>query len=150
MKSLAASLLLCISANSAYDYQGPPPDVRTTDTENLVYLVLGEIPRMPQRALSAIRGTYIVDTKTIWLRDDFDASDPENVAHLVHELVHFIQYYEADSKDRALPCGRELEREAYEIQNKFLLANDRPGLERKLVQFSQGLSGCKRDDESPA
>jgi len=148
MKSLVASLLLWINANSAYEYLGEPPDVRTTDTESLVYLVLGEIPRMPERAKTAIRGMYDVDTKTIWLRDDFNPDDPENVAHLVHELVHFIQYHEADNNQKKLPCGRKLEREAYQVQNQYLLAHHVPGLEKELVHFVQALSGCGKD--SPA
>jgi len=142
MKSLAAFLLLWINANSAYDYQGDPPEVRTTDPEELVYLVLGEIAWVPARAKASIRGMYDADTSTIWLRDDFDPGDPENVANLVHELVHFIQYTEANTSGSKLPCGRELEREAYKIQNLYLRANNIPELERKQVKVAQSLSPC--------
>lgn len=149
MKSIVVSLLLWINANSQYEYFGEPPVVRTTDPESLVYLVLGEIPRMPARAKGAIRGMYDADTKTIWLRDDFNPDDPENLSHLVHELVHFLQY---QPENRAVrPCGRLLEREAYGIQNKYLKAHHLPGLERKLVQTTEQLSGCgKNGSDDPA
>ena len=140
MKSVVVSLLVWLNANSHYEYFAEPPVVRTTDPESLVYLVLGEIPRMPARAKTAIRRLYGVDTKTIWLRDDFNPEDPENLSHLIHELVHFLQYRPENRELR--PCGRELEREAYEIQNKYLAAHNLPRLEHKMVKFTEQLSGC--------
>jgi len=140
MNSVVAALLLWINANSPYHYTGEPPVVQTTDPEALIYLVLGEVPRIPDKARSGIRGLYDSETRTIWLRDDFNPEDPENRAHLVHELVHFLQH--ASGVSRPFRCQRELEREAYELQSKYLVANNLPPVDTAATRWSRSLTGC--------
>ena len=120
MNAVVASLILWINANTAFDYQGGPPQVRLTDPDNLVYLMLGEVWRIPKTAREGLRGLYDAESRTIWLRDDFDPQNKRHQGHLVHELVHFLQY---DSPPSGHPCGESLELEAYSVQNKFLRAH---------------------------
>ena len=141
MKLTATTLMLWINANSVYDYTGEPPRIVITDPESLVYLMLGEIHLMPERAKRGLMGLYDPGTETIWLRDDFDAGDPEHRSHLLHELVHFVQYRQADHG--RLACGRELEREAYRIQNAYLATQDLPPVREMGAGFSQAGPDCE-------
>jgi hypothetical protein len=140
VKSIAAALLLWINANSGYEYAGDPPHITTTDPENLAHMILGEIAWIPERAKSGLKGLYVVDTQTIWLRDDFDPQRQEDLSHLVHELVHFLQYQQGDAQ--RLACGRELEIEAYNIQNRYLSTHDLPTIKTVGAWLSQSFTGC--------
>ncbi len=131
MKGVAASLLIWINTNSGYEYLGEPPKIVKTDPEALVHLLLGEIWRIPERAKRGLMGLYDSETRTIWLRDDFDPKDYKDLSHLVHELVHFLQY-EGHRSD-GLVNQTHFETEAYEIQNHFLRTHDLPPIKRTTV-----------------
>lgn len=131
MKSIAAALLIWINSNSGYEYLGDPPKIVKTDPEELAHLLLGEVWRIPERARRGLMGLYDVDTRTIWLRDDFNPEDHKDLGHLVHELVHFLQY-EAQRKD-GLAIQAYFETEAYAIQNRFLRAHGLPSVKRTTV-----------------
>ena len=122
MKEIAAALLIWINANSGFDYVGDPPKIMQTDPENLAHLILGEVPRIPEKAKTHLMGLYDVETETIWLRNDFDPTDHKHRGHLVHELVHYLQY----QGDRARDIANDpnLEPEAYALQNRYLRAHD--------------------------
>lgn len=146
MKEIAASLLLWINANSAYDYDGMPPRIVTTDPESLVYLILGEIPIIPERARTGIKGIYDIETRTIWLRHDFDSASYGDRGHLVHELVHFLQHRRLG--DEGMSCGRQLELQAQQIQNRYLRQH---GLTpRRLMARLVGQSSACGDAATPA
>lgn len=140
MKVIATALILWINANSAYDYAGDPPRVVTTDPESLAYLMLGEIPWIPERAKLGLKGLYDPQSETIWLRDDFDPDDPADRSHLLHELVHFMQYRQADAAH--VSCGQGLEREAYDIQNLYLAAHGLPPVKGDGVGFAPLRDDC--------
>lgn len=116
MKEITAALLMWISVNSGYEFPEMVPKTVLTDTENLIYFVLGEIPRIPPKARTALKGAYDPQTHTIWLRDDLDMSNQKDLSHLVHELVHYLQDQQVLTKLNR--CEAELE--AYEIQNQYL------------------------------
>ncbi len=131
MKNIAAALLIWINANSGYEYLGEPPKVVKTDPEALAYLLLGEVWIIPERAKRGLMGLYDVETRTIWLRDDFDPTDDRDRSHLVHELVHFLQYegqYGSGFANQA-----DFEAEAYAIQNLFLRVHNLPPVKRTTV-----------------
>lgn len=131
MKSVAAALLIWINANSGYEYLGEPPKIVKTDPEALVHLLLGEVWIIPERAKRGLMGLYDVETQTIWLRDDFDPMDYKDRSHLVHELVHFLQY--AGQRRDESANQSDFEAEAYEIQNRFLQAHHLPPIKRATV-----------------
>ncbi len=131
MKSIAAALLIWINANSGYEYLGEPPKVVKTDPEALAYLLLGEVWIIPERAKRGLMGLYDVETRTIWLRDNFDPNNYKDRSHLVHELVHFLQY--EGQRGDGLVNQSDFESEAYAIQNRFLRAHDLPPIKRTTV-----------------
>jgi hypothetical protein len=131
MKGIAAALLIWINANSGYEYLDEPPKVVKTDPEALAYLLLGEVWIIPERAKRGLMGLYDVETRTIWLRDDFDPKDYKDRSHLVHELVHFLQY--EGQRAQGLVNQSDFETEAYEIQNRYLRAHDLPPIKRTTV-----------------
>jgi hypothetical protein len=131
MKSIAAALLIWINANSGYDYLGEPPKVVKTDPEALAHLLLGEVWIIPERAKRGLMGLYDVETRTIWLRDDFDSKNYKDRSHLVHELVHFLQY--EGQRGDGLVNQADYESEAYTIQNRFLRAHGLPPVKRTTV-----------------
>ncbi len=113
MKEITFSLLTWIAANSVYEMPSTTPRVVTTDVENLVYLALGEVPIIPQRARTGLKGLYDPATRTIWMREDFDRGRDRHL--LVHELVHFLQH---DQPARAPPEPR-IEAEAVRLQTLY-------------------------------
>lgn len=131
MKSIAAALLIWINANSGYEYLGEPPKIVKTNPEALVHLLLGEVWIIPERAKRGLMGLYDVETQTIWLRDDFDSRDDKDRSHLVHELVHFLQY--SAQRGNGSVNQSDFETEAYEIQNRFLKAHGLPPIKRTTV-----------------
>ncbi len=131
MKSLAATLLIWINANSGFDYLGEAPKIVKTDPVALVHLLLGEVWIIPERAKRGLMGLYDVETRTIWLRDDFDAEDQKDRSHLVHELVHFLQY-EA-RRGGGVVNEADFEAEAYQIQNHYLRSHGLPPIKRTTV-----------------
>lgn len=63
---------------------------------------------------------------------------------LVHELVHYMQ--EQDGAYGVVPnCERWMkrEREAYDIQQRWLMANRRPGARRNAARFPTILFDCR-------
>ena len=69
MNSIAVALIIWINANSGYVYSGAPPRIVTTDPESLAYMMLGEIPWIPERAKLGLKGLYDPQSETIWLRE---------------------------------------------------------------------------------
>jgi len=64
-----------------------------------------------------VKGLYHKDDKIIYLRDDWDQYNLIDRSFLLHELVHHRQI-ESNYK-----CRQEKEKEAYELQFKYLIEN---------------------------
>lgn len=68
-----------------------------------------------------IAGYYNDDTNAIYIRDEptqHMSSDRFQEVVLVHELVHFLQYY--DGTWQKVQCKQELEMHAYEVQDAYV------------------------------
>ena len=61
---------------------------------------------------------YDFETKTIILREGFDINTVHDKSILLHELAHHLQYQNYKNENAA--CLGELEREAYDLQDKWL------------------------------
>ncbi|MCM2277778.1 MAG: hypothetical protein NDJ89_06850 [Oligoflexia bacterium] len=90
-------------------------------------------PTDPQncRGLAAF---FHTETRRIVYRDTFDMENDTDNSFLVHELVHALQFeVRGSALFETCPAAREAEREAYEIQNRYL---KRQG---QFARFGEGL-----------
>ena len=126
MKELTLALLMWISSNTPFAYDGQdPPAILSADQEQLVRLMYeGEVPRGLDVASVTVDGLYNYRDGKIYLHEHLDLAMPEGRAVLVHELVHYLQYQKG--LEKSLPCMRELEPPAYAAQAKYLKQHDRP------------------------
>jgi hypothetical protein len=60
---------------------------------------------------------YDSEEKTVYIQKK-NYSDKTNMSYLIHELIHHYQFESGNNKK--VRCINELEKEAYEIQVKFL------------------------------
>ena len=68
---------------------------------------------------------YDIKTKTIYLHDQTDLSTLEGKSTILHEYVHFLQFaYGLDQS--VFVCMNELEKDAYELEIKYLIDNGEP------------------------
>ena len=56
--------------------------------------------------------------KTVILNENFDINQIHDQSVIFHELVHHLQYN--DGEDKRVKCMGELEKEAYNLQDKWL------------------------------
>jgi hypothetical protein len=63
-----------------------------------------------------VRGLYHWDSATIYLRDEWNATDLESQAILLHELVHHMQAFNGVPHD----CRAELEPQAFRLTARWL------------------------------
>ena len=74
---------------------------------------------------SEVEAFYNVNTKHIYLHDQIDFSTFEGRSIVLHEYVHFLQsVYGLDQS--VLVCAKELEKDAYELEIKYLIDNGEP------------------------
>ncbi len=72
-----------------------------------------------------VESFYEVKTKTIYLHDQLDLSTLEGRSTILHEYVHFLQF--AYGLDQSISvCINELEKDAYELEIKYLTDNGEP------------------------
>ena len=70
----------------------------------------------PDVAENNVVGLYDSRTNTIYLRHDWDSSNPADVSVLVHELVHYLQF----RAGLRFACPEEREELAYRAQAQWL------------------------------
>lgn len=106
MNELVFAFLTWIAAETGLMIPPPPPVVLVSDVK-MLELAHGN---------SEVRGLYLGDSATIYLRNDWNAADLRSRASLLHELVHHVQFA------NKLPsrCPAERERLAYELTLKWL------------------------------
>lgn len=106
MGQLILALLAWITAETGLSVPAPP----------VVELISAESMQRLAKGNADVKAIYAHDTKTIQLRDDWQAADLRSRATLLHELVHHVQY----SNDVPMSCPAEYERLAYNLTVKWL------------------------------
>lgn len=106
MNELILAFLAWIAVETGLVVPPPPP----------VVLVSGVTMLELTHGNSEVRGLYLRDTATIYLRNDWNAADLRSRASLLHELVHHMQF----ANKVPSRCPAERERLAYELTLKWL------------------------------
>jgi hypothetical protein len=101
MRELVLAFLAWIAAETGLAIPAPPPVVLVSEGK-MLELAHGN---------SEVRGMYVRDGATIYLRDDWNAADLRSRASLLHELVHHVQF----ANKVPSRCAAERERLAYEL-----------------------------------
>ncbi len=124
MKELTIALLMWISSHTPMTYDGShSPNVVTVPHERLVHILYeGDLPQGLDSETVSVAGLYNFHDGNIYLLEDEDLTTIEGRAVLIHELVHYLQYYHGI--DKQVECMRELESAAYAAQAKFLAQHD--------------------------
>ena len=124
MKELTIALLMWISSHTPMTYDGSHfPNVVTVPHERLVHILYkGDLPQGLDPEIVSVAGLYNFRDGNIYLLEDEDLTTIEGQAVLIHELVHYLQYY--DGIDKQVECMRELESAAYATQAEFLAQHD--------------------------
>lgn len=108
--------------NGGYEYNGEPlPDVVYGTQEQLTAYFYG-LDRYLEEGddLMAVEGIFqSEDEGTIFLLDDFDWYNTEDLDTLVHELVHYLQYI----SETTYSCSVAAELEAYRYQTEWMMEN---------------------------
>ena len=124
MKELTIALLMWISSHTPMTYDGSHfPNVVTVPHERLVHILYkGDLPQGLDPEIVSVAGLYNFRDGNIYLLEDEDLTTIEGQAVLIHELVHYLQYYHGI--DKQVECMRELESAAYAAQAEFLAQHD--------------------------
>ena len=108
-----------IEAHSDYVYHGDPlPQIQVLDKTT----VCGDV--YPDKAAHEdcnIAGYYDHETNTIAITEtptDYMVEDHYREVVLLHELVHFLQYY--DGRYEVVECKQALERDAFDLQDEWI------------------------------
>ena len=105
MDLLVATLLAWIVAQTGLASPDPP------------HIVLDQSARMPSESVQAF---YRHASATIYLPGTWRPEGLGNRSILLHELVHHVQWFNGVR----VPCGRALERQAYDLQIRWLREQD--------------------------
>lgn len=110
---LSATLTRWIAAHSAYLVEdlGPPTILICRPGEAIGYAGREVI------VSRNLRAAYDIANDRIFLVAPWSAGNPENVAALLHELIHRLQFHQ-----RSWPCPQAAEPEAYRLQALWLRA----------------------------
>ncbi len=120
MKELTIALLMWIGSHTSMTYDGSHfPNVVKVPHDRLVHILYeGELPQGLDPETISIAGLYNFRDGNIYLLENEDLTTIDGQAVLIHELVHYLQYYHGI--DRQVECMRELESAAYAAQAQFL------------------------------
>lgn len=128
MQELLVGLALWLGANSPYTISPAQlPAVEYRAQIELRRMVFCEDfkecdnQKLPDIGIAA---TYEHKRLTMYLPREFDIRDQQQVATLVHELVHHGQ--KLAGKFESASCVGSLEAEAYRIEDRWLVANGLP------------------------
>lgn len=149
MKHVLIGLLMWISQNSAFQTlpQLPMPDLQVLPQTSLMRLLYEEnlLARLSPKELreleNDVAALYDHQRNTIHVAANIDLHSAHGKSVLVHELVHFLQFAQGQSKEMA--CINALEGDAYRIQAKYMLAH---GLVPEFDEFTIRIrSSCYLD-----
>ena len=125
MVELMMSLMLWISTVTGWAIPEPPM-VKYIDNGKEFFLLSNDCDVKPDQQVcidyddnSNILGLYNHNTKTIYLNKDFWIASTKDQSILLHELVHHMQYSK-DFKHYTMLCKGLIEKEAYDLQEKWL------------------------------
>jgi hypothetical protein len=106
-------LLAWIAMHTGYEVDLPQPNIVMTTEGNLCkqYGIDSRSQCEGMRLIGFYNKGY-----TIYLDVDFDIRQPNQRSHLLHELVHYVQY---QNKEHLHVCLGHLELEAYELQDQW-------------------------------
>lgn len=116
-EALVQELLDWIAANSDYDTaqsQADPPEVVFCDAGDAIDYAGADTLVEPGE-----RGLYDFEARRIFLVAPWAPDDPHDVAVLLHELVHDVQF-----SARTWECPNATEWEAYELHEAWLAERD--------------------------
>ncbi|MFW2373572.1 MAG: DUF6647 family protein [Gammaproteobacteria bacterium] len=120
MNELIFSLLLWIGDHSSYDIYLQHPNIAQLTPHNLCQHY--GIDHKDRCEGMRLIGFY--DTRqTIFLRTQFDSNSLNQQSHLLHEMVHYVQWSNGLDSDY---CLGQLELEAYELQDMWRIQNGLP------------------------
>jgi hypothetical protein len=86
-------------------------------------------PKSEHRVLAL----YDSAKKKVFLNPGWDISDVLDQSKFLHELVHHLQY--ANAYDKKVQCRELLEKQAYDLQHKWLLERGRSLKELQINEF---------------
>ena len=125
MVELMMSLMLWISTATGWAIPEPSM-VKYIDNGKEFFLLSNDCDVKPDQQVcidyddnSNILGLYNHNTKTIYLNKDFWIASTKDQSILLHELVHHMQYSK-DFKHYTMLCKGLIEKEAYDLQEKWL------------------------------
>jgi len=109
-----AVLIRWIDEATSYDVSST-----RTDPPEIVFTASGGLIEYEQRQIVVepnLRGAYDLSHRRIYLVCPWTSGNPRNVATLLHELVHDIQF-----QTRSWQCSQAAEWEAYQLQERWLV-----------------------------
>lgn len=140
--TLVASLLKWMVGASGTTGPVPTPHVHTVTQAELASRLC---PRSAADC-EGIMAAYEAHSGTILLRDFLDMRRAPDRSFLVHELVHVLQH-QREGEGFQARCSEVVksEREAYQLQNRYLSAMGQP----QRVGQMMALMACPREDAEP-
>lgn len=134
MEALVIGLIIWINQHSHFDYDlnHGTPAIRQAEQTALAALILDDetVLKKDQHTASfqdfvdQLVAVYDHRQKTILISSKIDIQSPYARSVIVHELVHFIQYQQG--VNRKVDCLNALERDAYDIQARYMDAHHIP------------------------
>lgn len=110
MKELILALLAWVIAETGL-VMPPPPSVQT-----LSQAEMNRLSHVDGSTDDSVRALYYRPSETVYLRTDWNHSELQSQAALLHELVHHVQ-----TRNRVpAPCPAALEKQAYALTIKWL------------------------------
>jgi len=113
MTDLILSLMTWIGTQTGYALPNHAPNIVITDRYNMCAQY--GINNKGSCQASRLQGFYDKNV-TIYLRPSFDMQNLNDRSQLLHELVHYVQWY---NKQQQHECLGQLEVEAYELQDEW-------------------------------
>ncbi len=117
MDALILSMMAWLHFHTGYDTQVELPNVAITEVGNLC--VNYGVQAANCEAMQ-LKGFYN-ERHTIYLHGNFQHQNLIDQSRLLHELVHYIQWHNAEHNDS---CWGVLEAEAYRLQDQWLVENN--------------------------
>lgn len=131
---------------AAVQFSGLPP-IHVSELPPVIVMPREELNRTVCAA-QPVRCTGLMaalDTNgyRILVDDRLDLNDPTDNSFLVHEMVHVLQMKHSGSS-RFTSCRSVIasEREAYDVQNRYLVQNRRPGEQGAMLRYAR----CPEED----
>lgn len=132
---------------SAIEFSGLPA-IHVSELPPVIVMPREELNRTvcatePVRC-TGLMAAFDTERYRILVDSRLDLNQAGDNSFLVHEIVHVLQLKQAGSR-RFTSCRAVIssEREAYEVQNRYLMQNSIPGMHGSMLRFAR----CP-DDES--